>query len=195
VSDRTLQIAVAVLALAGAAIAAYLTYARYVDATIACSTGGCETVQESEYAEILGLPVAVVGLGGYLAILATALFACERARVVGAAIALSGLVFSVYLVFVQILAIGAVCQWCLASDVVMALLATATVARLRGNQPAVGRGRARPSPASPTWPMSSRHRRSRPTPGGRWRLGRASRPARRRSGPDCGSRARRGSRK
>ena len=40
-SDRTLRIAVAVLALAGAAIAGYLTYAKYADATIACSTGGC----------------------------------------------------------------------------------------------------------------------------------------------------------
>ena len=72
-SDRTLRIAVAVLALAGAAIAGYLTYAKYADATIACSTGGCETVQESEYAEILGLPVPVLGLAGYLAIFATAL--------------------------------------------------------------------------------------------------------------------------
>jgi uncharacterized membrane protein len=131
VSDRALRIAVAGLALAGAAIAAYLTYAKYADATIACSTGGCETVQESEYAEILGLPVPVLGLAGYLAIFATALFRGEMARLVGAALALGGLAFSVYLIFVQIFAIEAFCQWCLASDVVMALLAVATLLRLR----------------------------------------------------------------
>ena len=137
-SDRALRILVAALALAGAGIAGYLTYAKYADTTIACATGGCETVQSSEYAEVLGLPVPVLGLAGYLAILATALFAGEHARLAGAALALGGLVFSVYLVVVQIVAIGAFCQWCLASDLVMLLLAAATVARLRVRQPAPG---------------------------------------------------------
>ena len=137
-SDRALRIAVAVLALLGAAIAAYLTYAKYADATIACTTGGCETVQSSDYAEILGLPVPVLGLVGYLAIFASTLAHGETARVVGASLALGGLAFSAYLLIVQIVAIGAFCQWCLASDVVMLLLAAATVARLRGRQPAPG---------------------------------------------------------
>ena len=135
-SDRALRIAVAVLALAGAAIAAYLTYAKYADATIACSTGGCETVQSSEYAEILGLPVPVLGLIGYLGIFATTFVAGETMRLVGAALALGGLAFSIYLLVVQIVAIGALCQWCLASDVVMLLLTVAAVARLR--PPATG---------------------------------------------------------
>ena len=135
-SDRALRIAVGVLALAGAAIAAYLTYAKYADATIACSTGGCETVQSSEYAEILGLPVPVLGLIGYLGILATTFVAGETARLVGAALALGGLAFSIYLLVVQIVAIGAFCQWCLASDVVTLLLTVAAVARLR--RPATG---------------------------------------------------------
>ena len=130
-TDHRLRIVVAALALTGAGIAAYLTYTKYADATIACSTGGCETVQDSEYAEILGLPVPVLGLAGYLAIFATALFAGETARLAGAALALGGLVFSVYLVFVQVFAIEAFCLWCLVSDVVMLLLAIAAVARLR----------------------------------------------------------------
>jgi len=138
VTDRALRIGVGVLALAGAGIAAYLTYAKYADATIACSTGGCETVQSSEYAEIVGLPVPVLGLAGYLTILATAFFAGEVARLAGAALALGGLVFSAYLVVVQIVAIGAFCQWCLASDLVIFLLAAATVARLRVRHPAPG---------------------------------------------------------
>jgi uncharacterized membrane protein len=95
-------------------------------------------VQSSEYAEVLGLPVPVLGLLGYLAILATAFSAGETARLAGAALALGGLVSSVYLVVVQIVAIGAFCQWCLASDIVMLLLAAATVARLRVRQPAPG---------------------------------------------------------
>ena len=137
-SDRALRIAVAALALVGAGIAAYLTYAKYADATIACATGGCETVQSSEYAEVLELPVPVLGLLGYLAILATAFPAGETARLAGAVLALGGLLFSGYLVVVQIVAVGAFCQWCLASDLVMLLLAAATVARLRAAQPAPG---------------------------------------------------------
>ena len=137
-SDRALRIAVAALALVGAGIAAYLTYAKYADATIACATGGCETVQSSEYAEVLELPVPVLGLLGYLAILATAFSAGEMARLAGAVLALGGLLFSGYLVVVQIVAVGAFCQWCLASDLVMLLLAAATVARLRVRQPAPG---------------------------------------------------------
>lgn len=137
-SDRALRIAVAALALVGAGIVAYLTYAKYADATIACATGGCETVQSSEYAEVLELPVPVLGLLGYLAILATAFSAGETARLAGAVLALGGLLFSGYLVVVQIVAVGAFCQWCLASDLVMLLLAAATVARLRAAQPAPG---------------------------------------------------------
>jgi uncharacterized membrane protein len=131
VSERSLRVAVALLALAGLGIAAYLTYARYAHATIACTTGGCETVQSSDYAEVLGIPVAVLGLVGYAAILVTAFLPGEPARLAGAALALGGLVFSVYLIFVQIFPIGAFCVWCLASDLVMALLAVAAVLRLR----------------------------------------------------------------
>jgi uncharacterized membrane protein len=138
VSDRYLRLAVVLLALAGLGIAAYLTYARYAHATIVCTTGGCETVQSSDYAEVLGIPVAVLGLVGYAAILVTAFLPGESARLVGAALALGGLVFSVYLIFVQIFPIGAFCVWCLASDLVMALLAVATVARLRRGEPAPG---------------------------------------------------------
>jgi uncharacterized membrane protein len=137
-TDRRLRLAAALLALAGAAIAAYLTYAWYAEATIACTSGGCETVQSSSYAKLAGIPVPVLGLLGYLGILAAALVPGESAATVGAALALAGLAFSGYLLLVQILAIGAFCVWCLASDLVMLLLAAATVARLRARQPAPG---------------------------------------------------------
>jgi uncharacterized membrane protein len=129
-SDRALRIAVAALATGGAAIAAYLTYARLSHTALVCSTGGCETVQGSRYAEVAGIPVPVLGLAGYLVVLATALSASELARAVGAATALAGAAFSGYLLYVQLVVLDAVCQWCLGSDVVINLLAAATVARL-----------------------------------------------------------------
>lgn len=130
-TERTLRAAIALLSLAGAGIAAYLTYTRYSGARIACATGGCEEVQSSRYAEIAGVPVAVLGLAAYAAVLASALRAGPLAAAAGAAIAVGGVLFSAYLLAIQLAVIDAVCQWCLASDAVMLLLALATGERLR----------------------------------------------------------------
>lgn len=129
-SDRTLRFSIAALALAGAAISGYLTYTRYADASIFCTTGGCETVQSSRYAEVAGVPVAVLGLAGYVLIFLTTLGRGEAARVTGAALALTGFFFSAYLVYVQLALIGAVCQWCVASDAVMTVVAALALLRL-----------------------------------------------------------------
>ena len=130
-SDRALRIAVGGLAALGVAIAAYLAYTRYTETTIACTTGGCEVVQRSEYAELFGIPVVVLGLGAYVFLLGTALFTIELARLSGAVAAVSGALFAAYLLVAQLFLIDAVCQWCVASDVVIALLAVACVLRLR----------------------------------------------------------------
>jgi uncharacterized membrane protein len=126
-----LRVAIAALALAGAAVAAYLVYARYTGTQLACSTGGCETVQHSKYAKAAGIPVAVLGLAAYLAVFATALSARVEAAAIGAAIVLGGLAFGVYLIVIQVAVIDAICQWCLASDAILAVLAVLTVERLR----------------------------------------------------------------
>jgi uncharacterized membrane protein len=131
VSDRNLRAIVALLALAGAAVAAYLVYARYTGTRLACTTGGCETVQHSKYAKAAGIPVAVLGLAAYLAVFATALSARLEAAAIGAAIVLGGLAFGIYLIVIQVAVIDAICQWCLASDGILALLAVATAERLR----------------------------------------------------------------
>lgn len=136
-SSRVCRAAVATLALLGAGIAAYLVYVRYAHATIACTTGGCEKVQSSRYADVAGIPVAALGLGGYLAILATTLRDDALARVAGLWLAAIGVVFSAYLVVIQLAVIDAICQWCIASDIVMLLTLIASALRLR----------ARPAPS------------------------------------------------
>jgi uncharacterized membrane protein len=113
--------AAAVVALAGIAVAAYLTRAHYDDGSMVCPIGGgCETVQESEYAEIAGIPVAVLGLAAYLVLLGLIAWDSPLARLAAAAIGLIGLVFSGYLLVVQAFVIEAFCIWCLANDVVIA---------------------------------------------------------------------------
>jgi uncharacterized membrane protein len=131
--DRRLRGAILVLSSLGAAIAAYLTYAHFAHVPVACATSGCETVQTSRYAEVGGVPVAAFGLAGYLVLAATAASGAELVRALGLAAAVGGLVFAAYLLYVQAALIGAFCQWCLASDVVLLLLVGATSLRLRSD--------------------------------------------------------------
>lgn len=130
-SDATLRICVGALASAGLLVAGYLTYARYADATITCTTGGCETVQKSSYAVLAGLPVAVLGLLGYALLLATAFFVQDVARAAGAAVALGAFAFSGYLLFVQLALIEAVCDWCVVNDAIVTALVPFALLRLR----------------------------------------------------------------
>ena len=148
-TDGRLRAAIGLVALAGAAVAAYLVYARYTHTQIACTTGGCETVQHSKYAKLAGVPVAVLGLAAYLAIFATALSVRVEAAAVGAAIALGGLAFAIYLIVIQVAVIDAICQWCLASDAILAVLALLSLERLR-------RLAGSPREKSGTAPMATR---------------------------------------
>jgi uncharacterized membrane protein len=133
VTDRSLRLAAGVVALAGLVVAGYLTWVHFDDAALVCvAGGGCETVQESEYAEIAGIPVAVLGLGAYAVVLALIAWDAPFARLGAAMVAVVGLLFSLYLLALQLFVIDAVCVWCLANDVVIApLLAVLTGLRLR----------------------------------------------------------------
>ena len=132
-SDRALRLAAGLVALAGVAVAGYLTWAHFADTSVLCvAGGGCETVQESEYAEIAGVPVAVLGLGSYAAILLLVAWDSVGARLAAASLSFVGLLFSTYLLVLQLFVIEAVCIWCMANDVVIApALAVLTALRLR----------------------------------------------------------------
>jgi uncharacterized membrane protein len=132
-SDRSLRLAAGLVALAGVGVAGYLTWAHFADTSVLCvAGGGCETVQESEYSEIAGVPVAVLGLGSYVAILALIAWDSVGARLAAASLALVGLLFSTYLLALQLFVIEAVCIWCMANDVLIApALAVLTGLRLR----------------------------------------------------------------
>jgi uncharacterized membrane protein len=129
VSEDRIRAAIAALAFVGVTITAYLTYVRVTGTTVACSTGGCETVQSSSYSEVLGIPVAVLGVVGYLLVLASALVRGELARTATLALGLAAFGFSGYLLVIQLAVIGAVCEWCVASDVVTTLIATLALLR------------------------------------------------------------------
>jgi uncharacterized membrane protein len=129
-TDRALKIAVIVLALIGIGIAGYLTYVHYQGIKVLClSSGGCETVQSSTYASLAGVPVALLGLIGYVGILVSVFIPRDYGRIMGALLSLIGFSFSLYLTYREIFTIKAICQWCVASAVIMFLLAIVTVIR------------------------------------------------------------------
>jgi uncharacterized membrane protein len=131
VTDSRLRVAIAALAGVGVLVSGYLVIERYTGGAISCTTGGCETVQESSYSVLAGIPVAVLGLCAYLAILALSFFRTEAARAAQLALALAGVVFSGYLLWAQAGPIGAFCDWCLASDAIMTAIALLALLRLR----------------------------------------------------------------
>jgi uncharacterized membrane protein len=137
-SERRLRIAIAALSLAGVAVAGYLTWVHYADVEPICAggSGGCERVQSSEYAELAGVPVALLGLIGYGVILASLALPGDTGRFTGALLALAGFGFSAWLTYVELFEIDAICQWCVASAAIMAALAVLTSLRVVAPQPA-----------------------------------------------------------
>ena len=126
------------LALLGVGVSSYLLYEHFV-APIACFTGeGCQTVDDSVYSEIFGVPMSGIGLVSYLGIIALQLGSlrardplasyCQLA-VFGAAVA--GTVFGVYLTYLEVVVIQALCSWCLTSAVIITLILLLSLWALR----------------------------------------------------------------
>jgi uncharacterized membrane protein len=123
VSDRAVRVGLALVSAAGIALAAYLTYVHYKPAALICTIGGgCETVQHSKYATIVGIPVAILGLAFWIAALALVAWDSELARTLVVALAICGMGFSIYLVVLQLHVIDATCTWCMLNDLVLAPL-------------------------------------------------------------------------
>jgi uncharacterized membrane protein len=135
-STRTLSRTMIGLTLLGLGVATYLTVAHYSGGTTICPLhGGCETVQHSKYAELDGVPVALIGLIGYILILGVLLApATETTRLIAVLLTVGGFGFSAYLTGRELFSIHAICPWCVSSAIVMTILACLAVWRfLRGD--------------------------------------------------------------
>jgi uncharacterized membrane protein len=116
----------------GIAVAAYIAIAEADGGAPACFAGGggCETVAESSHSELAGVNVAVIGIAGYLLLLGAALLRGDGARLTGFALALVGFGYSVYLTWLELFVIEAICQWCVASAILMTLLFAVNAVRM-----------------------------------------------------------------
>ena len=133
-----IRLSIGALAAVGALITGYLTVAHYHGARLVCPTSGCETVQHSRYALLVGIPVALLGLLAFVGMLATAILDTPPAHAAGAALALTAFIFSAYLFVIQLAVIHALCTWCVTTDVATTLLLPLTWWRVRATSSGPG---------------------------------------------------------
>src|ERR1700759_4834655 len=123
--------AMAVLALLGVALATYLTIVHYAGLKPACTAGqSCVKVQTSVWSKLDGVPVALIGLIGYIGIVASLLAPDrEETRLATLGLTLIGFGFSAYLTYRELFSIHAICEECATSAVFMTILLICAVYR------------------------------------------------------------------
>jgi uncharacterized membrane protein len=123
----------------GIVVAGYLVTKRFTGGSLACTRWAqCDVVNNSVYSQISGVPISVIGLAGYLLLLALTLAALRTAGrtrrqilLLSFVLSLAGVAFSAYLTYLEIYVIEALCAWCVASAAIITLLAIVTVVSLR----------------------------------------------------------------
>jgi uncharacterized membrane protein len=149
------------LTLVGLGVASYLTYVHYAGINPVCTAGGtCLKVQTSIYSKLAGVPVALMGLIGYIAIMASLLVPeDERTRFATMALTMVGFGFSAYLTYRELFSIHAVCEWCASSAVILTVLMFLAIWRfLRGDPRARGiPGQTQTGGHEPAAPLGAAH--------------------------------------
>jgi len=134
----------ALLSLVGLFVSAYLyLYKIGRIGSLACGTGGCETVQASAWSRVAGVEVALIGVVGYAALLAVSLAALRPERndrwgpmTLLTVLAGLGVLFTAYLTYIELFVIRAICRWCVGSAVIIvAVFLLALLDRRRARAP------------------------------------------------------------
>jgi uncharacterized membrane protein len=129
-----------ILVVIGIAISGYLSYTKLTDTSVVCTESGavnCEVVQSSSYSKFMGIEVAYLGFATYLLLGALILlqnrigFLQEYGVTLVFGITLFAFLFSMWLVYVQVALLQALCLWCLAHEITMTLLFIVSGLRLR----------------------------------------------------------------
>ena len=125
------------LTLLGVAVSAYMTIFKLTDNQRMClGNGGCSKVNSSAYAEVYGIPVAIIGIGGYAVIAALTFmedrnpFLKQNGTMLVFGLALIGFLFTLYLIYVELALIKALCPFCVTSQITMTILFIISIIRL-----------------------------------------------------------------
>ena len=130
--EGNLRRAATFLAALGIGIATYIAIESAGGGAPVCVGGssGCATVAESSHSHLLGVNIAIFGIIGYVLLLGAAMLRGDGPRMAGFALALVGFGYSVYLTYLELFVIDAICQWCVASAIVMTLLFAVNATRM-----------------------------------------------------------------
>ncbi len=135
--DKWLYRASSALVIVGLLVSIYMTIYKLTSNDSMClGSGDCHTVNASSYSEVDGIPVGVIGMTGYAALLTTLFFERRKAffRKYGTLLffgmSLTGFLFTVWLIFVEIVLIKALCPFCITSQVAMTSIFILAVIRL-----------------------------------------------------------------
>jgi uncharacterized membrane protein len=130
--EGTLQKLSTFVAAFGIGVATYITIADSRGGAPVCLSGGsgCEMVANSSYSHLLGVNVAVLGIVCYALLLIVAMVRGDAARLLGFGLAVGGFGFSVYLTYLELFKIDAICEWCVISAGLMTLLACLNTLRM-----------------------------------------------------------------
>ncbi|MBK8821168.1 MAG: vitamin K epoxide reductase family protein [Anaerolineales bacterium] len=135
--DKWLYRASIALVIVGLLVSIYMTIYKVTSNNSMClGSGDCSTVNASRYSEVNGIPVAVIGVLGYLAILVVHYFENrnrffkENSTLMIFGMALTGFLFTVWLIYVEIALLNALCPFCLTSQAAMTLIFIIAVIRL-----------------------------------------------------------------
>lgn len=133
-SEWSLRRAIAFFAALGVGVAAYIAIAEAGGDSPVCLAGGsgCKTVADSSYSHVAGINIAIFGVIGYLLLLGSSFFANDAGRLGGFLVALGGFGYSIFLTYVEIFKIEAICHWCVASAVLMTIIFLLSATRLIG---------------------------------------------------------------
>ncbi|MBT3669131.1 MAG: vitamin K epoxide reductase family protein [Chloroflexi bacterium] len=135
-NDKTLKNISIGLTIIGLLDSLYLSWLKLAKDEIIC-LGGCDIVNSSKYAEILGIPVALIGALAYLAILFFLInkiefvFFKENSTIIVFIFSLIGVIYSLYLTYLELYIIHAICPFCVISAIVLVLLLVTTIFRLK----------------------------------------------------------------
>ncbi|HET7053251.1 MAG TPA: vitamin K epoxide reductase family protein [Solirubrobacterales bacterium] len=132
--EGTLRILATFVAAFGIGVATYITIADSGGGSPVCIAGGggCETVANSTYSHVFGVNIAVFGILGYVLLLTASLLRGDVARMGGFGVSLVGFGYSVYLTYLEVFKIEAICQWCVASAALMTILFCLNTIRMVG---------------------------------------------------------------
>jgi len=126
-----------ILTILGLAVSIYMTIYKITSNDALClGSGDCSTVNASRFSEIYGIPVATVGIAGYFAILLTHFFEKrdkffkQNGQMAIFGMSLTGFLFTVYLIYVEIAIIKAFCPFCIASQTFMTIIFIISIIRL-----------------------------------------------------------------